>query len=317
MARLGFIAAQRRRAPLAAALLALAALAMGPGAAAQTLDPSLDPTLRKIVDTKTLVVGHREQSVPFSFMVSEATGLHHGAPGAVVGYTIDLCLAVAEDLKQSLNLPDLAVEYRAVTAETRFQALQDGDIDILCGSTTETLKRREQVAFSLLTFATGIEFLVHDELDFSAAVDFNGRRVGVVGGTTAEDAVREAIVRLNLVDVEVVLFNGYDAGLAALEDKQIAAFFGDRILLVNLIGRAREPEKLTLLNRLISYEPYALAVRRDSPDFLLAVDRTLAALYRSRDILPIFQRWFGGMGVLSNEPLLRALYNLQALPEGQ
>lgn len=301
----------------ACSLLAVALFYVLAGTGGNVSAQVLDPTLKKVVDSETLIIGHREQSVPFSFVVSEETGLHYGEAGAIVGYTIDLCRAVAEDLKQSLNLPDLAVEYRAVSASNRFRALQDGEIDILCGSTTNTLKRRETVAFSLLTFATGIEFLVHDNFDFSSATDFNGQRVGVVEGTTAHEAVLAGIERLGLVDVEVVQFSDHDTGLAALENKEIVAYFADRILLVHLIDRAREPEKLTLLSRLISYEPYALAVRRDSPDFLLAVDRTLAALYRSREILPIFDRWFGAMGVLSNEPMLRALYNLQALPQGQ
>lgn len=315
MVEANFIAWRRLRVPLAAAQLSIVltvVAGMGGGPSAQTLDP----TLQKIIASNTLVIGHRVQSVPFSFVVSEETGLDYD-PETVAGYTIDLCRAVAEDLKRNLNLPNLAVEYRAVSARNRFQALQDGDIDILCGATTDTLSRREMVAFSLLTFATGIEFLIHDEFDFSSTTDFNGQRVGVVGGTTAEDAVRAGIDRLGLVDVVVILFGDYDAGLASLENKEIAAFFGDHILLVHLMDRAREPERLILLNRKISYEPYALAVRRDSPDFLLSVNRTLAGLYRSRDILVIFERWFGAMGALSNELMLRALYNLQALPEGQ
>jgi len=291
-------------------------LFLAPGVSGTASAQALDPTLRKIIDSKTLVIGHREDLEPFSYVISGEHLDEHGKPGDVVGYSIDLCLAVAENLKQSLSLPDLKVEYRLVSASTRFQALIDGETDILCGATTNTLNRREQVSFSLLTFATGIEMLVRSDSDFSAPTQLNGQRLGAVRDTTAHAAIVSGVARLGLVGTELVLFDDHDAGLAAVENGDIAAYFADRILLVRLIERASAPQNLTLVNRMLSYEPYALAVRRDSPEFLLQVDRTLAELYRSRDIVITFKKWFGTMGAMSNESMMRALYNLQAIPAG-
>lgn len=301
---------------LGAAFCAGAMLFAALGASGAVLAQGLDPTLRKISDSKTLVIGHREDSEPFSYVVSDKYLAEHGRPGDVVGYSIDLCLAVAQDLKQSLDLPELNIEYRAVTASTRFQALDDGEIDILCGATTNTLKRRKQVSFSLLTFATGIEMLVRSDSDFSSPAQLNGQRLGAVRDTTAHVALVAGVERLGLADAELVLYDDHHGGLAALEAGSIAAFFADRILLVRLMERAGAPQNLTLVNRMLSYEPYALAVRRDSPEFLLQVDRTLAELYRSREIVITFKKWFGTMGAMSNEPMMRALYNLQAIPTG-
>lgn len=277
----------------------------------------LDPTLQKIKDSNTLLIGHRTASLPFSFVVSENTGARYGEPGEILGYSIDLCLAVVETLKQELALPELRLEYRPVTDHTRFDALENGEIDILCGLTGHTLKRRERVAFSLQTFADGTELLANENLaNFTSGFDLSGHRVGVIKDTVTHANAVAAIERRGIPDIEIVFFEDHDAGLAALENKDISAYLASRIELVFLLDRARDPDKLTLLNRFFSFDPAALAVRRDSPDFLLTVDRTLARLYRSRDILLIFQKWFGDLGPLSNEPMIRALYNLQAIPEG-
>lgn len=299
-------------------LLSVAALAMGLATAPAGLAAQdLDPTLRKIKDSNTLVIGHRTSVVPFSFVVSEETGLDYGKAGEIVGYSIDLCLAVAENLKQELDLPDLRIEYREVTVSNRIEAVENGEIDILCGGTAHTLERRKRVDFSLQTFASGTELLVNEDLaNYTSGFDLSGRRIGMLKDTVTHETARATIARLSIPDVEIVFFENHNAGLAALEDKEISAYLAARIELVFLFERARDPDRLTLLNRLISYEPIALAVRRDSPDFLLAVDRTLAGLYRSREILDTFDKWFGDMGVLSNENMIRAIYNLQSVPEG-
>ncbi len=296
------------------AALSFFAVALGQTAWAQ----DLDPTLQKIKDSNTLVIGYRPASPPFSFIVTEEDGREYGEPGEILGYSIDLCRAVADGLRESLELPNLAIEYREISPSDRLEALEAGEIDIVCGSTTHTLKRREQVAFSLLTFATGIGLLVQESLDITSAENFIGKSVGVVTDTTAHEALVKGMRRRDLLGkVDIVFFEDHDEGLKALEEKTIAAYAGDQILLARLADKAKEPEKLYLMNRLYSYEPYALAVRRDSPDFLIEVDRSLTALYRSRDVLDIFYKWFDELGVLANEPLMRALYNLQAIPEGR
>ena len=309
--------------PFAArALLAAAAMAFSLGAYQGASAQALDPTLQKIKDSNTLVIGFRDGVVPFAFEVSDQIrdryGREYGKTGEIVGYSIDLCLKVAESLKQELDLPDLRVEYQRVTPSSRFPALENGEIDILCGIPAYNMKRRERVAFSLLIFATGTELLVNEDLaNYTSGLDLSEKRIGLLEDSVTHENALAAIERYSIPDVEIVLFEEHDAGLAALEAKDISAYLAERIELIYLLERAQDPDPLTLLNRLISFSPVALAVRRDSPDFLLVVDRTLAELYRSREILDIFDKWFGDLGVLSNESMMRAIYNLQSIPEGR
>ena len=259
-------------------------------------------TLAKIKESGTIVIGHRTASPPFS-VVDQS--------GKAVGYSIDLCKRIAAAVKDELGLNGIKIDYVPVTAENRFSMVRQGKVDIVCGSTTNTLKRRERVAFTLLTFITGAEMLVRTGSGIDKLKDLKGKKVGVVKGTTTETGLTKAL-KQQFINAQVVIVKDHDEGLKALEDSKIDAYTTDRIILIGLARGARDPSKLMLTNRLYSFEPYALVVRRDDPDFRLIADRTLASLYRSRRIVEIYRKWFGKIGRATD--LLKALYILQGIP---
>ena len=265
-----------------------------------------DPTLDKIKSSGEIVIGYRDDAAPFSSASGEE---------APEGYSIDLCLEAVRDLERELAFPALGIRYEEIHPIDHIAKLNAGDVDLVCGATTVTLKRREQVSFSLLTFVSGSELLVHDESGIRSAQDLEGRRVGVRRGTTSEAALTAGLAAAG-IDARVVGFPRHRDGLEALEDRRIGAYYGDRILLIKLADQAREPGRLTLSSRFLTYEPYALMTRRDSPDFLLVIDRTISRLYRSRSINRIYDKWFGDLDALHNELLLKGMYHLQSLPEG-
>ncbi len=259
-------------------------------------------TLAKIKESGTIVFGHRTASPPFSFVDQS---------GTAVGYSIDLCKRIAAAVKDELGLNGIKIDYVPVTAENRFSMVRQGKVDIVCGSTTNTLKRRERVAFTLLIFITGAEMLVRTGSGIDGLKDLEGKKVGVVTGTTTKTVLTKALKR-QFINAQVVIVKDHDEGLKALEDSKIDAYTTDRIILIGLARGARDPSKLMLTNRLYSFEPYALVVRRDDPDFRLIADRTLASLYRSRRIVEIYRKWFGKIGRATD--LLKALYILQGIP---
>jgi ABC-type amino acid transport substrate-binding protein len=260
-------------------------------------------TLAKIRDSGAIVIGHRAASPPFSYV---------DQGGRPVGYSIDLCKRIAAAVKDELGLKDIKIDYVPVTAKNRFSMLQQGKVDIVCGSTTNTLKRRERVAFTLLTFVMGSEMLVRTGSGISGLKDLEGKKVGVLAGTTTHTGLTKALKR-QFINAQVVIVKDHGDGVNALEDGKVDAYTSDQLILIGLARKARDPSKLMLTNQVYSFEPYALVVRRDDPDFLLIADRTLASLYRSGRIKEIYSKWIGAIG-LRPTLLLKALYVLQGIP---
>ncbi len=264
--------------------------------------PAFADTLAKIKKSEKIAIGFREDARPFSF---------RDDGGAAAGYSIELCERIATAVKAELGLKKLAIDYVPVSSKTRFELLEDGKIDIECGSTTNTLARQERATFTLLTFVTGAEMLVRADSGIADLADTQGKKLGVLGNTTTETGLKDGL-KSRFIDAEIVLVNNHEEGLAALEAGKIDAYFADRILLFGLADKASNPSKLKLSGKFYSYEPYALMVRRGDDAFRLVADRTLAGLYRDREIRSIYRKWFG-----KTEPsdLLKALYVLQGLPK--
>ena len=260
-------------------------------------------TLDKIKRTGVIALGHREASIPFSYV---------GDNGRPAGYSVELCQRVAESVKRQLGLAALEVKWVPVTPGNRVDKLDSGEIDLECGSTTNTLSRQEQVSFSLLTFADGGSLLMKIDSGLDSLDDLNGRKVGVVPGTTTERNLAEALVRAR-ARAETVKLKDHAEGLAALMEGKIDAYASDRVILVGLVLGSGNQQRLRLSQGMYSYEPYALMLRRNDSAFRLAVNRELARLYRSEEIYAIYERWLGVLGPPG--PLLKALYFLNGLPE--
>jgi len=293
-----------RRLSLRALTLATVVL-LAAGCASTGTSSSSAPagTLDKIRATKTITLGYRDSSVPFSYLDSSRQP---------IGYSIDLCNAVVDDLRRELKLPDLQPKWVPVTVESRVSAVMSGTIDIECGSTTNTLSRQEQVDFSLTTFITGASLLAMPGTDASG--DLSGIRIAVIPGTTTEAIIRNVITRAGAGSrAQIVAVKDHADGLAALVNKTADVYASDRAILIGLAMSSPDPRQFALLDRFLSYEPYALMLRRGDPAFRLSVNRALARLYRSGDVLHVYARWFGQWGPPS--AITVGMYAIEGLPE--
>lgn len=259
-------------------------------------------TLDTVRQDKALRIAYREDAPPFSF--TDLAGLP-------TGFTVDLCRSVAKHIGEQLNINDLKVTYVLVTAENRFDAIENGKADLLCEPTSETLSRREQVDFSIPTFVDGASLLVSGDGpgDFSA---LSGKKIGVLAGTTTEQSLRGTLASANIV-AEVTPAKTHLEGLAMLDKGEIVAYFADRAILAYLAAKSSDPSKLRLADNYFSLEPYALALPHGDEDFRLAVDRALSHIYRSGEIAIVFAHTFGN--AMRPSDTLKTLYTISALPD--
>lgn len=261
-----------------------------------------ESALAGIKKSGTIKLGYRENSMPFSFV---------GDDKQPRGYSVDLCRIVAENLGKQLGLAKLDVKWVPVTAQSRFEALSSGAIDLECGNTTQTLARRADFDFSLMTFVDGAGLLFRDGEAPSSLEGTTGQRVAVVAGTTTEKTL-EDLIATGKIGVSLIKVPDHDAALEALKDKTATAYAADRTVLITTALVRGQGQAFALASLQFSYEPYGLAMRRDA-DLRLAVDRTLARLYRSGEIGPIVSRWFEPLGKPNDA--LQAMFLINGLPE--
>ncbi len=267
------------------------------------LGEELSGTLKKIKTSGTLTIGYRESSPPFSFL---------GPDKQPIGYSIDLCTRIAGAIQQQLAMANLKLKWVPVQVDNRIQMVAQGKVDIECGSTTASLSRQEKVDFSLMTFVDGGSLLTTSESNVHGLNDLVGKRIAIVPGTTTEKALADFLSKQYMV-VQMIRVKDHSEGLAAIEKGEADAYASDRGILIGLAITSKDPKRFNLADFVFSYEPYGLIVRRNDADFRLAVNRALAALYRSGDVITIYDRWFGTFGKPS--PALDAMYLLNGLPE--
>jgi ABC-type amino acid transport substrate-binding protein len=273
-------------------------LLTGPALAAD-----LEGTLKKIKSTNTIVLGYLDSARPFSFV---------GEDGKPAGYSVDLCARVVARVGKELGLPNLQVKWVKVTAANRLQSIVSGMTDLDCGTTTVSLSRQEQVDFSLMTFVDGGSLLVVGDSGVVGIGTLETKRVAVIPGTTTEKSLTEALKQRG-VSAKIVPVKDHAAGVAALDTGAVDAYASDRVLLIGVGRTSKDPAKLSLTDEYFSYEPYGLMLRRGDAPFRLSVNRALAELYRSREIVPLFEKWFGSMTTAG--PLIAAMYVMNGLPE--
>ena len=259
-------------------------------------------TLDRIGQEKAIRFANREDARPFSYK---------DKLGEPAGFMVDLCRAVAKKLAEQLNLPSLNAAYVSVTAADRFEAITQQKADILCEPTSVTLSRREQVDFSIPTFLDGAGLMVRTDGPKNLR-DLAGKKIGVLAGTTTEEALRNTLKEAKITG-DVVAAKTHGEGLALLDEGKVSAYFGDRSILLFLIKDSKAPEKLRLADDYLTVEPYALALPRGDSDFRLAVDRALSHIYRSGEIVSVFERTFGGKAKPSQ--ILQTLYLISGLPD--
>lgn len=237
-------------------------------------------TLEKIKQSGEVHIGYRASQPPMSF-VSKS--------GNPKGYSVDICKHIVTEIEKKIG-STLDVTYIPVTAKDRFEALSTNKIDILCGSTTDTLARREIVDFTQLTFVTGGSYMALKGQ--KVRNNFDGKKIGVVKGTTTAIALKNLFEDTE-TKADIVLLDSADEGVKALEDNTIDIFSADQVVLIGLAVTSEKPDAFQILPDLFSYEPFALALRRNDADFRLAANRAISHLYRSKQIETIYDRWFG------------------------
>lgn len=264
---------------------------------------ALAGTLDDIRAAGAVRIAYRDDAPPFSYKAAGAA--------APAGFIVDLCRSVTDGIGRQLGIGDIKKVYVPVTSADRFDAITGNKADLLCEATTQTLKRRETVSFSIATFVDGASFIIQPggPMDVKS---LDGKKVGVLASTTTETELRRGLEAAQ-VKAEVVLAKTHQEGLDAVESGAIAAYFADRGILTFLLMSARTPAKLLLADTFLSIEPYALALRRGDEDFRLAVDRELSRIYRSGEIVRIFAATFGPS--VQPSPTLKGLYATTALPQ--
>lgn len=275
----------------------LAGLVLAAGAAAAAEAGTLD----RIRGDGAIRLAVRDDAPPFSAK---------GSGSDPVGYSVDLCREVAAGIKRQLGLAKLDIHYVKVTAADRFAAIGEGRADLLCEATSETLSRRKLVDFSVPTFISGAGLMIRDDSPRTFA-GLAGHKIGVLGGTTTETALRNSLQDHGM-KAEVVLVKSHPDGIAALKDGAVSAYFADRTILEYLL-RGQPPGKLLVADEYLTIEPYALALPRGDDAFRLAVDWALSETYSSHRIDKIFAAAFG-KGAKPSE-LMKALFVISALPE--
>jgi ABC-type amino acid transport substrate-binding protein len=283
--------------PSAKALLALIALCALPAIV-------VGGTLDQIKKSGEIRVGYRTDAPPLAFTDST---------GQAAGYAVELCKRIATAVKDQLKLQDLKTTFVPLTSEDRINAIVNNKADIECGATTITLSRAEKVDFTLMTFVTGGGLLALADSGIDSLASLTGKSVAVVTGTTSQTALQRYLQK-NLIDAKLVAVADRGEAMKALQAKKVDAFASDQIVLIGEILRSGDPRAYHLAGDLFSFEPYGLVVRRNDADFRLAANRALAQLYRSGQIEELYDRWFGQAG-LQPPPMLRAMYQLEALPE--
>jgi glutamate/aspartate transport system substrate-binding protein len=263
----------------------------------------LTGTLQQIKKSGQIRIGYRISEPPMSFLDKD---------GNPTGYSVDICKGIVSEIENKIGT-GLTIEYVPVTADGRFKALYDNKIDILCGSTTKTLSRSELVDFTQLTFVTGASLMTLKDNKTLDSAGFDGTKIGVVKATTTAVALKKLIQETS-TNAEVVLFNSAKESIEALRQKKIDAFSSDQIVLIGLALKEHDPMNFVIKSDVYSFEPFALAVRRNDADFRLVADRVISELYRSGRILEIYDKWIGKF-TRKRLPIFDAMVKLNATPE--
>jgi glutamate/aspartate transport system substrate-binding protein len=271
----------------------------------------LTGTLKKVKDSKTVTLGYRETSIPFSYL---------NKVGEPIGYSIDLCNAVVDEVSKELEGIEIAVKYKKVTAETRIPAVQSGDVDLECGSTTANFERKKEVAFSPIFFVAGTKLLVPRSSGISSYRDLRDKTVVVTAGTTNEAAVR-AISEKQHLGIKFLVGTDHAESFGMLKEGRADTFATDDVLLYGLVATARLGDQYHVVGEYLSYDPYGLMYRKDDPDFAAIVDRTFSHLAQSRELVQLYNRWFqqrlptGETLDLPMSPQLEEIFRVEGVPD--
>ncbi len=272
--------------PLKGCLLAAGWLAavvlLATAAGAQTSGEGLSPTLANIKKTHVVRLGYRESSPPFSFL---------DQANRPIGYSLELCEAIVDEIGVEVDDSDLRIEYVKVTSDDRIPAVVQNKIDLECGSTTANAERGKQVAFSPLMFVAGTKLMVPKASTISGPTDLKGKTVVVTKGTTNEQAMHNIDKKFSL-GLNIVTAADHEQSYQMLVDGKADAFATDDILLYGLIARHKSQDKFRVTGEYLSYDPYGIMFRKGEAQLTAVVERTFRKLGSNRDLIPLYNKWF-------------------------
>ncbi|MGO2226973.1 MAG: glutamate/aspartate ABC transporter substrate-binding protein [Psychrobacter celer] len=254
-----------------------------PADEAGTATSAANGTLQKIKDSGTIVVGHRDSSIPFSYIADD--------PNQPIGYAHDLEMKVVEAVKQRLNMPDLNVRYNLITSQTRIPLVQNGTVDFECGSTTNNEERQKQVAFSNGFFEIGTRLLTKKDSGINDFTDLKGKTLVTTAGTTSERYIRQYNDD-NQMDINIISAKDHGEAFLMLENGRADAFMMDDVLLAGEKAKAKNPDEWVIVGEPQSFEIYGCMMRKDDPEFKAVVDEALANVFSSGEINSIYDKWF-------------------------
>lgn len=245
--------------------------------------PASAQTLERIKETGQLNLGYRTDAAPLSFQKAD---------GNPAGYAPLVCVHVGHAIAKQLQMANLTAQFVPVGSEDRFEKVASGEIDLLCGAATITLTRRQLVDFSDPIYIDGTAILQPRGAS-AAFADLAGKKLGVRGATTTEEALTTSL-RETGIEAELVTFDDHDGGLKAMEAKEIDAYFADQSILASLFMNSASADDFQMSNEILTLEKQGLAMARGDADFRLLVDTALADLYASGKIQQIFQEAMPG-----------------------
>jgi glutamate/aspartate transport system substrate-binding protein len=243
----------------------------------------LTGTLKKIKESGVITLGHRDASIPFSYIAD--------ASGVPMGYSHDLQLKVVDALKKQLELPELKVKYNLVTSQTRIPLVQNGTVDIECGSTTNNAERQQQVDFSVGIFEIGTRLLSKKDSSYKDFDDLKGKNVVTTAGTTSERLLKSMNADKQM-GMNVISAKDHGESFQMLESGRAVAFMMDDALLAGEMAKAKKPSDWAVTGTPQSYEIYGCMLRKGDAPFKLAVDNAIKATFASGDIQQIYTKWF-------------------------
>ena len=275
------------RSPLIrAAAVALAALLAGlaaPASRAQAAPPpaQLTGTLAKVRETGTIALGHRESSIPFSYL---------SARGEPIGYSVDLCNLLVEAIGEAVGRT-VAIKWVPVSSASRIGDVVSGKVDLECGSTTNNLERQKEAAFSPTFFVSGTKLLVKKGSPVRSFRDLAGKRVVVTAGTTNEKTMRDLAAKFR-IDMAIAVAADHAASFAQLAAGQADAFATDDVLLYGLLAQNKAQADYAVVGEFLSYDPYGVMFRKGDAQLAQLVNDTFHALAEDREIERRYERWF-------------------------
>jgi glutamate/aspartate transport system substrate-binding protein len=266
-------------------LAATLAAVLSQSAAAQEQETAanrLTGTLAKVRTSGVITIGYRAASFPFSYL---------DRANNPIGYSIDLCNAIINEVARAVDKPQLRIEFELVTPETRIPALVSGKVDMVCGSATDNVERRKLVAFSPTTFVTGAKLMVRRNSGIKSIAGLKEKVIVVTAGTTGAEAVASINDKQKL-GIRIVSVAEHEQAYTTMVDGKADAFANDDVLLYGMIARHAAQREFIVVGDYLSYDPIGIMFRRDDPQFKDVVDSTFRELADSRDLLEIYHKWF-------------------------